>query len=351
MINELIEIGKQWRNVNYPLRQEAISKAAPEFCLSAANFNLALDWMFSFWNKEIISSLYHTNPYKNISNAVQILAGNTPAVIAQAFLQGAILAVPQMIKMPLLKTQFPILLHQSFREVSSELTDLFFLDHWENNLSGLYAEMNKTDLVIVYGSDETIASLKMYCPPTSSLVAHGHAVSCAVIFKEFANKKSLQQLAWDMLSYDQRGCLSPRVTFIEEGGEYTPAQCAKIFSEEILPSMAEQLPRGGLFPGEATAIMHRKALYLFKGVVYSGIDWTVCYDETRVWPEESLPRFMPFKPFSHVKELKEILQPVKDYLISIGIAGSVLKKGLFNNYPKLHHICELGSMQKQLLLA
>jgi len=349
MITELVEVGKRWRNTNYPLRLEAIHTAASEFCLSAASFSLALDWMFSFWNEEIISKLYYANPHKNISSAVQILAGNTPAVITQAFLQGAILAVPQMIKTPSLQSQFPRLLLDSFRQVSSALAELFYLDNWQNNLSALYKEIGKTDLVIAYGSDETLASLKIYCSPACVFVTHGHAVSCAVIFKEAANKESLQRLAWDMLSYDQRGCLSPRVTFIEEGGEIHPEQCAKIFSEDILPPIAERFPRGGLFPGEATAIMQRKALYRFKGMVYSGEDWAVCYDETLIWPEEILPRFMPFKPFSNRKELKDVLQSVKDYLISVGVAGSLLEVRI-SDYPKLQHVCTLGNMQKQLLL-
>jgi hypothetical protein len=349
MIRDLVEIGKRWRNVNYPLRQEAIDKTASEFCLSAASFSLALDWMFSLWQEEVISNLYHSNPYKNISNAVQILAGNTPAVITQAFLQGAILAVPQIIKTPVMQSGFPQLLLRSFCEISSALAELFYLDTWQNNLSALYAEISKTDLVIAYGSDETIALLKAYCSPSSIVVTHGHAVSCGIIFKDAANKENLEKLAWDMLSYDQRGCLSPRVTFVEVGGEISPEQCAKIFAEEILPLMAERFPRGGLFPGEATAIMHRKALYSFKGIVYSGKDWTVCYDDTLVWPEEGLPRFMPFKPFSNIKELQIVLQSVKDCLISVGVAGGVLKKKK-SGYSKLHHICELGTMQKQLLL-
>ncbi|MBV8803369.1 MAG: hypothetical protein JO131_10505, partial [Gammaproteobacteria bacterium] len=170
-----------------------------------------------------------------------------------------------------------------------------------------------------------------------------------VIFKEAANKESLQQLAWDMLSYDQRGCLSPRVTFVEEGGEINPKQCAKIFSEEILPSMTERFPRGGLFPGEASAILHRKALYGFKGNVYSGKDWVVTYDETLVWPDETLPRFLPFKPFSSIRELHGVLQSVQNALISIGIAGCADRIS-HCSYPKLRHICKLGNMQKQLLL-
>jgi hypothetical protein len=346
MISALIEVGKKWQDANYPLRKKAIQIAAPEFCLSSANFELALSWIFSFWNQEILLKLQDENRYKNISNVVQVLAGNTPAVIAQAFLHGALINVPQVIKIPSLQPTFPKLLYDSFNETFSELGALFQLDAWENNRPEFYSKLSKSDLVIAYGSDETIALLKNYCSQNTIFLPQGHAVSCAIIFKASANRDSLEKLAWDMLSYDQRGCLSPRVVFVEKGGELSPFECASVFSNEILPAMAQQFPRGGLFPGEAAAILQKSALYRFRGVVYSGVDWTVCYDDQLIWPEEALPRFLPFKPFSTFHELDNVLQHVENHLISIGCEGN---DNTVFNYPQLKHICHLGEMQKQLL--
>lgn len=345
MISALVEVGKRWLDSGYALRQEAIRDAASEFCLSSANFTLALDWMFSFWNEKFIASLQAPGTNKPIANAVQILAGNTPAVIAQAFLQGAVLNVPQYIKIPSLQTVFPRLLHQSLADVSKELAALFEVNTWQNNYSDLYAKLAKTDLIIAYGHDKTIDLLKSHSSSSSIFIAEGHAVSCAVIFKEAANRESLDKLAWDMLSYDQRGCLSPRVTFIQEGGELSPEDCAAIFAKEILPSRVIQLSRGGLFPGESAAILQRRAVYGFRGVIYTGDDWTVCFDKELVWPTEALPRFMPFKSFASLDDLMHVLQPVKKNLISIGLAG----ENCFFDYPNLRHVCELGLMQKQFL--
>jgi hypothetical protein len=347
MISALVQIGKNWRDVNYPLRQKAIRDAAPEFCLSANSFELGLDWIFSCWNEEVLNKISRSHANSFATNAVQVVAGNTPAVMAQAFLQGAMLHVPQLIKIPRLQQIFPKLLHASFRDVSPELADLFFVDSWENRLPDFYAKLATVDLVIAYGDDSTLATIKQHCAPTCTFIGHGHAVSCAVIFKEGANKRSLTKLAWDMLSYDQRGCLSPKATFVEQGGELSSAQCAALFANEVLPTLASRFPRGGLFPGEAVAIKQRRAVYGFRGSVYSGADWTVCYDDRAVWPEESLPRFMPFKPFDDMEQLGLILQPVNDAIISIGVAGG--DDAIFN-YPNLRHVCAIGDMQKQLLL-
>jgi acyl-CoA reductase LuxC len=346
MITALIEVGKKWQEVDYPFRKEAIRTAAPEFCLSPAHFEFALKWIFSFWNKETLYKIQNENKYKNISNLVQVLAGNTPAVIAQAFLHGALIHAPQKIKIPSLQPTFPQLLQASFNDVSTELGALFHLDTWKNNLTELYSHLSKADLVIAYGNDKTITQLKNYCSPNALFVPQGHAVSCAILFKAAANRKHLAKLAWDMLIYDQRGCLSPRAVFVEQGGELSPLECASVFAKEILPTVASQLPRGGLFPGEAAAIIQRRAVYGFHGVTYPGEDWTVCYDDELIWPEEILPRFMPFKPFSTIQALENVLKPIQHHLISIGVEGN---DNIIFNYPKLKHVCKLGEMQKQLL--
>lgn len=340
---ELIAIAANWLNPDYPLRQYAIKHAPQEFCLSAASFSLALDWIFSQWNLENIESLIATNPYPFAKIGVQVVAGNTPAVIAQAFLQAVILNIPQFIKIPSHCQKFCKLLFESCVEKIPALPHLWQLDA---DIVQLRKALPKADLVIAYGKDATIADIQKYISGQAQFVAHGHAVSAAIIFKEAANKHSLQQLAWDMLSYDQRGCLSPRVTFVEQGGELSPLQCATVFSEEILQTMAEKYPRGGLFEGEAINILQARMLYGFRGKVFTGNDWTVTFDKSLIWPEQSLPRFMPFKSFAELAELTNIFSTLEDQLISLGYAGDEEK---INVLKKNRRICKLGFMQQQLI--
>lgn len=346
----MVVVGQCWRNKKYPLREQAISLAAPEFCLSAPSFELGLDWIFSFWTEENIEELYLFNnscpanvSTKDFPYAIQILAGTTPAMIAQGFLQGALLNINQCIKLPRQQTTFAYLLHQSFKENAQELAALFSLDNGQD-LPLFYEKLKAAELVIAYGHDETLSTIKKYISPNTIFIAHGHAESAAVIFKEAANSQSLEKLAYDMLSYDQRGCLSPRVTFIQKGGELTPEKCAEYFAKSILPKLSEKLPRGGLFEGEAAEILHQRSLYTFRGKVYSGQDWTVCYDENLIWPKESLPRFMPFKSFNTLDELKSLLPS----LISIGYAGSSEKEHNLKHIAS--RLCYLGEMQKQCLV-
>jgi hypothetical protein len=115
------------------------------------------------------------------------------------------------------------------------------------------------------------------------------------------------------------------------------------------PRVAQQLPRGGLFEGEAAEILHQRIRYQFRGHVYCGEDWTVCYDETQTWPNQGLPRFMVIIPFATTQELMNILKPVKESLICIGYAGLDENITILSQITA-EHFCPLGNMQKQLLV-
>jgi hypothetical protein len=345
--SRLHQIAAIWLDQKSPVRQAALRDAAPEFCLSQASFDLALDWIFKLWLEVPLEEALSKNKFKNSRYAVQVLAGTSPAMIAQGFFQGALLNIPQCLKIPSRQPTFAKLLHQSFLEIMP--TPLFELNTGGENLPQFYSCLAKADLVLAYGQDETMETLKQKLAPHAIFIPHGEVLSAAIIFKEAANFSSLEKLAYDFLSYDQRGCLSPCLALIESGGELSPAACARFFAEEILPPLAKRLPRGGLFPGEAAAILHQRSLNRFRGLVYTGTDWTVCYDETLSWPEATLPRFLPFKPFEKRSDLVGFLQASKAPLISVGFAGENAALRLLAQSGTQRNVT-LGEMQRQLLL-
>lgn len=345
----LVQVAHCWLDRQYPLRQQALGLAASEFCLSPENFTLALDWIFSQWTEARITEIATHHPFKKSRYAVQVLAGTTPAMIAQGFLQGTILNISQCLKVPHKQPTFAQLLHQSFTEIFNQGAQLFELISRQDDLPHFYAKLAQADLVLAYGQDETMAVLKKYLAPGATFIAHGHAESAALIFKPGANLNYLEKLTYDFLSYDQRGCLSPRVVWVEEGGELSAADCARVFSETVLPPMAQQLPRGGLFPGEAAEILHQRSLSRFHGPVYCGADWTVCYDEKQDWSTVALPRFIVFRPFRTIDELNKILLPIRSHLICLGHTGPQTTLAQLHLNPATR-FCALGEMQKQLLV-
>lgn len=341
----LTAIASDWLNSQYVLRHLAIEQAAQEFGLSKASFEFSLDGIFEQWTEKNILAGFSKIPLATKENdyVVQILAGNTPAMIAQGFFQGAILNRPQCLKVPHKQTSFANLLHQSFKDKGLVLE----LEDGSSRVL-LNEKLAQAALILAYGRDETIKTLHQYCRSESMFIGHGHAESAAIIFKEASNLFSLEQLAYDMLTYDQRGCLSPRMVFVEEGGLFEPAECAKIFAEKILPEVAKKLPGGEFFSGESAEILHQRVMAGFRGQVYMGSDWTVSYDKNLTWSEIALPRFLLFKPFENRHELMDLLASKRDQLMSLGYAGS---EEAIEPFKKMaSYISFLGEMQKKLLI-
>lgn len=344
----LKSIAGDWLDAKYCLRKQAIELAAPEFCLSQPSFALALDWIFQQWIMPgKLCEVTAISPFPFAKFAVQILAGNTPAMMAQGLLQAILLGITQYIKLPARQTIFATLLQKSIYKLIPELAQLLTIDTWHNQLTQLYHGIAQADVVLAYGSDDTISRIRNYIPKKAKYYLHGHRTSAAIIFQDACNLTTLHDLTYDFLSYDQRGCLSPRVTFIQHGGEIPPQDCAHLFATSILPRQAVLFPRGGLFPGEAYAIRKQRDIYGCQGSLYCGDDWTVAYlDDFHWYLDTAVPRFMIFIPFTTEENLLNILESIKLRLLTLGIAGQGI-----NISDKLNiKVCKLGKMQQQLLL-
>ena len=70
------------------------------------------------------------------------------------------------------------------------------------------------EAVIVYGTDETVTTVKRQVPAKVRVIERGHRISVAIIAEEFADERTAELLALDIARFDQRGCLSPRICFV-----------------------------------------------------------------------------------------------------------------------------------------
>jgi hypothetical protein len=107
------------------------------------------------------------------------------------------------------------------------------------------------DHVWAYGTDDTMAELRRTLP--RGVVLHAHGAGIGVAFVEGGDPLSgaARALAEDMVAFDQRGCLSPRIAFVK--GEVDEVRA---FADELASALAEietRIPRGKLAAEEAAA--------------------------------------------------------------------------------------------------
>ncbi|MCE0485103.1 MAG: hypothetical protein LV479_12810 [Methylacidiphilales bacterium] len=80
------------------------------------------------------------------------------------------------------------------------------------------ALLRRAEVVIAFGSDATMASLRAQTVPAQKFIAHGHALSLLWLAEpERFGSKEARACAVDVLTYDQLGCLSPQAIYAPPG--------------------------------------------------------------------------------------------------------------------------------------
>jgi hypothetical protein len=115
-----------------------------------------------------------------------------------------------------------------------------------------------------YGADETIRTLRAQVPAAVRVRAHGHGFG--IVWVEAPDEAAARATAEDVVDFDQRGCLSPRVVFVPESF----AQDFAIALAARLEVLATVLPRGPLSDDERQqAVRYRDTLH-FAGALHEG---------------------------------------------------------------------------------
>jgi len=247
----------------------------------------------------------------------------------------------------------PVLFARSLEKIRPDLAESLAVLTWENSALELTRTIfQKADLAIVYGGDETIEILRKEIPPTTRTIFHGHRLSLGVVARESVKKEIAEQAATDIALYDQRGCLSPHLYYVETGGSASPIQFAQWLAQSLYVS-SYQLPKGTTSAEEAAQIQQlRGAIPLKGGEVFpspSGVDWTVLYDPDPHFSISPLARTIWIKPVGDLSEITGHLEAIRPYLQAVGVAIPQERQPeviLSLARMGVNRICAVGKMQK-----
>ena len=139
---------------------------------------------------------------------VQLLASNVPALAVPAIALGCLAGVVTICKSGRDDRLSGPAFHRALAAVDPELAATVVPAYWERD-----AEMlDRADLVIATGSDETLAALHPRLG--ARLVGFGTRTSVAVV-GERVTPETVEALARDVVRWDQRGCLSPHTVYAD----------------------------------------------------------------------------------------------------------------------------------------
>src|SRR3954467_124646 len=124
--------------------------------------------------------------------------------------------------------------------------------------------IGEADCVTAIGSDESLWAIRQQVPIGKRFVGYGHRLSFAFVtsgvLQGFNAKKVVTRTADDVIAWNQLGCLSPHVIYVEHGGTVSAEQFAMFLADE-LASREQFEPRGELPVEIAAAISSRRSLY------------------------------------------------------------------------------------------
>ena len=294
-------------------------------------------------------------PMEPLSMLSLVLAGNVFTGCVKAIVVPLLLGVPVLVKASSREAVFPAMLVDALRGADRDLARAIGLVRFEGgDRECERALVENADAVSVYGSDETVAAMAERLGDRP-LFEHGHGVSVAYCGAGSLERRrldaTLRSLALDICAYDQRGCLSPQLIYVER----SPLLGANGFAERLaqaLGSMGATLPRGSLPLALGAEQAQWRGVAEVEGALIRGDGYAVAVRPPEPVRWSPAYRNVTVAPVRGIDEAVSCMEPIGLALKCVGAdPGSVEELGQrLGRKPGLRaYACPLGTMQTPAL--
>lgn len=289
---------------------------------------------------------------------VVVLAGNVVTGAARAVGLPLLFGWPVLTKASSGDDTLARLLEAALAESDPELGDAYRVITYPAEREELNAALfEQADAVAVYGSDHTVHSIRAQLGATASFIPHGHGLGAAFIARSALAARETAQLAarglaLDVAAYDQRGCLSPHVAWVERGGLVSPSHFAELVHAE-LSLLRTTLPRGRLPIDMAGAQLSWRGVGAMRGTLLEGDGFAVSFEDAGPLRVSPGYRNLQVIALDSAAQLADKLAPLGVHLKCLGFAGSLATSrdelvALARALPArvAPRVCTVGQMQR-----
>jgi hypothetical protein len=374
IIQLLDSIGREWLQSDSEFRALALEQGPAKTGFGRRTLENGLDTFFTQLTAENLEKLV-TQELGNVNRLdefqdsafargpqllLHIGAGNIPNSILFDMVLGLLTRSAQFVKCASGQSFIPRLFAHSIYETDGKLGACMEIAEWKGGTDILdAAAFAEAECVSATGSDETLWVIRSKLPIKTRLIAYGTRVSFGFITREALARdpKALaKQAAQDIAAWDQQGCLSPHVIYVESGGKATPELFAQRLSEE-LDALEEHEPRAPLTASEAAAISTRRSFYEVRAAhspetqmwASSGSTaWTVVFESDPQFQLSCLNRFVYVKPVTDLKHALQAAETIREKISTVGLGATAARTNdLATQLAQwgVTRICPLGQMQ------
>lgn len=384
LIDLLTGLAKEWQDPDFLFRRLALSEGPAATTFSRPTLETGLDAFFKSLTAEAFQALLeqdlgHAERLDQFTTTAQmptaqrasiaiapdllvhIAAGNLPNPILTSIILGVLMRSAQFVKCGSGAALLPRLFAHSVYHADPKLGACLEIAEWPGGKSDLeHALFEQAGCITATASDETLAALRGRVPAKIRFLGFGFCVSFAYIAHEVLTglhaRRIIERAARDIVAWNQLGCLSPHVIYVQSGGALSADQFAEMLAEalaefEVLEPRAE--------PGvdAAAAISSRRSIYELRAdhspdtriwASKNSTAWTVVYEADPRFQISCLNRFI------YVKEVKDLTQALQS---ADSVRGKVSTVGLAAPEHKAQElatelarwgatrVCPLGQMQ------
>ena len=264
-----------------------------------------------------------------------VWSGNVPALPLWSFVSGLLVKAGNIGKVSSSEPLFAGWFAQALVEVEPRLANCFAVVWWkggdEEREKSVFQQSN---LVIGYGGNQSLQSLQSRIPITTRFLPFGHKVSFGMVSSAALDSqkawRTAHQAALDVVRYDQQGCYSPHLFYVQKGGKVTPREFARYMATE-LDNFGKRYPRRNLSMEESATLAswrQKEEMSVFSNrskevLGNSSHEWTVVYEEEALdFTPSPLNRVIRVIAFEKIEDILLAIKPYRSFLQTVGMAAT-----------------------------
>jgi len=369
LIKTLCEVAAEWRQPENKFHRLALEFGPEQTGFSPAILEQGLVSFFHRFTPENFQALLAQDLgdpdtphlWHGPEFLVHVAAGNIPNPSLMSLTLGLLTRSAQFMKCATGAAFLPRLFAHSIYELDPKLGACIELAEWRGGQADLETALfAQADCVTATGSDETLLAIRARLPAATRFLGYGQRVSFGFVTREVLREETIAEVvsraADDVIAWDQNGCLSPHVFYVEERGAVESDQFAARLAAELAQREITE-PRGKISVAEAAAIASRRAMYetlaAHRGDVKiwaseNSTAWTVVFEHEARFRFSPLNRYIFVKPVADAAAVLPGVDELRGKVSTVGIAGPPEKsRELARRFARwgATRICPLGQMQ------
>ncbi|MCL4785649.1 MAG: hypothetical protein KJ070_02475 [Verrucomicrobia bacterium] len=384
LVRILCEVAREWLRAESPFRRLALSEGPAMTGFPRTTLERGLNHFFQQFTRENFHALLAQDlgdprcldglcPSANEAGCsrsamavgpeflVHVTAGNLPNPTLMSMTLGLLTRSAQFVKCASGASFLPRLFAHSIYDADCKLGACLELAEWRGGQAALEEVLfAEADCITGTGSDETLAAIRARLPLNTRFLGYGHRVSfgfvAGEVLRDGSSRKVVEAAAEDVVAWNQLGCLSPHVIYVQSGGVVSPEQFAESLAQELEKREAAE-PRGELPVASGATIAARRGIYEVRAAhspetrlwqSKGSTAWTVVFEADPRFQASCLHRFVYVKPAKDLTEVQHNADAVRGKVSTVGLAAAADKAAeLARQLARwgVTRVCPLGRMQ------